>query len=91
MPITIGIKWIHLVGSTDPDSNKFREHHFSGVVSADHEPDSLKISFVNTGQHYEQVQINMSVCVFRLMIILIIIITILIITITTITTIIITM
>ena len=49
MPITIGIKLIHLVGSTDPDSNKFREHHFSGLVSADHEPDSLKISFVNTG------------------------------------------
>jgi len=48
MSITNGIKSIHLVGSIDPDSNKFRKHHFSGldqvihlVVSADLEPDPL--------------------------------------------------
>ena len=56
MSITIGTKLIHLVGSIDSDSNKFREHHFSGldqvihlVVSADLEPDPLKKSFVNMG------------------------------------------
>jgi len=56
MSITNGIKLIHLVGSIDPDSNKFRKHHFSGldqvihlVVSADLEPDPLKKSFVNMG------------------------------------------
>jgi len=56
MSITNGIKLIHLVGSTDPDSNKFRKHHFSGldqvihlVVSADLEQDPLKKSFVNMG------------------------------------------
>ena len=49
MSITNGIKLIHLVGSIDPDSNKCREHHFSGLyqvfpleVSADIEPDPLK-------------------------------------------------
>jgi len=49
MSITNGIQLIQLVRSIDPDSNKFREHHFSGldqvlhlVVSADIEPDPLK-------------------------------------------------
>jgi len=49
MSITNGIKSIHLVGSIDPDSNKFRKHHFSGldqvihlVVLADFETDPLK-------------------------------------------------
>ena len=27
---------IHLVGSIDPDSNKFREHHFSGLDQVIH-------------------------------------------------------
>ena len=46
---------IHLVGSIDPDSYKFCEHHFSGldqvirvVVSADLDPDPLKKGYVNT-------------------------------------------
>ena len=48
MSIANGIKSIHLVGSIDPDSNKFRKHHFSGldqvilVVLADFETDPLK-------------------------------------------------
>ena len=49
MSITNGIKLIHLVGSIDQDSNKYREHNFSGldqmihlVVSADLESDPLK-------------------------------------------------
>jgi len=44
---------IHLVGSIDPDSNEFSEHHFSGldqvirlVVSADLEPNHLKSVFL---------------------------------------------
>jgi len=56
MSITNRIKLIHLVGSIDPDSNKFREYHFSGLdqvihllVSADLEPDPLTKSFVNMG------------------------------------------
>jgi len=36
MSITNGIKLIHLVGSIDPDSNKFREHHFSGLDQVIH-------------------------------------------------------
>ena len=55
MSVTNGIKLILLVGSIDPNSNKFREHHFSGldqvihlVVLADFEPDPFKTS-VNTG------------------------------------------
>ena len=56
MSITNGIKLIHLVGSIDPDSYKFREHRFSGldqvirvVVSADLDPHPLKKGYVNTG------------------------------------------
>ena len=53
MSITNGIKLIHLVGSIDPDSNKFRKHHFSGLNQvihlADLGPDPLKSSFVNMG------------------------------------------
>ena len=58
MSITNVIKMIHLVGSIDPDSNEFSEHHFSGldqvirlVVSADLEPDPLNSFYFKKCQY----------------------------------------